>query len=171
MSKICPHCGKESNEEFPRFCSGCGARMDGGTPIWYPGYTGPMRKHKSQAIAGLCSSFLPGLGQIYNGETAKGFVVFLIFLIGLVFFVIPGLFVWFYAMYNAYSVAGMMNRGEIPFREMRMLHMVLFVVFAIVVVIIALAILFEVAISLLSSYVGPMGSSDMNQLFNTNGFF
>ena len=31
MPGICPHCGKVSNEEDPRFCSGCGARMDGGS--------------------------------------------------------------------------------------------------------------------------------------------
>ena len=31
MPEISPHCGKESREISPRFCSGCGARMNGRT--------------------------------------------------------------------------------------------------------------------------------------------
>ena len=54
----------------------------------------------------------PGLGQVYNGQAGKGFAVFLLTLMGLVMLVIPGLIVWLYGMYDAYSVAGKMNTGR-----------------------------------------------------------
>src|SRR5271169_3338951 len=98
MHEICPHCGKVSTDLSPRFCSGCGARMDGSTTAGYPGYPAPPPARKNAMIAGFCSSFLPGLGQVYNGQTAKGFVVFLLGVAGLAFFLIPGLIVWLYAM-------------------------------------------------------------------------
>jgi TM2 domain-containing membrane protein YozV len=169
MPKICPHCGKESNEESPRFCSGCGTRMDGSTPAGYPFYAAPPRQQKSTTIAGFCSSFLPGLGQVYNGETAKGFALFILTLAGLVIFLIPGLIVWLYAMYDAYSVAGKMNSGEIPFRETRTLHLVLFIVFAVIVIVVALLIIIVMVMSSLMSQLGPLDTGNFNKMFDTNG--
>ncbi|MGB7788495.1 hypothetical protein [Methanoregula sp.] len=174
MNRICPHCGKESNEESPRFCSGCGARMDGSPPAGYPFYSAPPRPQKSTMIAGGCSSVLPGLGQVYNGETAKGFALFILTLAGLFLFLIPGLIAWFYAMYDAYSVAGKMNTGEIPFRETRALHMVLFIVFAVIVIIAAVLIIIAMVMSALTSQVGSLGSldnGDYSKLLNSNGMF
>ncbi|MGD0080289.1 MAG: zinc ribbon domain-containing protein [Methanoregula sp.] len=169
MPMICPHCGKESDEESPRFCSGCGARMDGSTPAGYPGYVTLPRDQKNPLIAGVCSSVLPGLGQVYNGETAKGVVVFILALAGLAILLIPGLIVWFYGMYNAYSVAGKMNTGELPFRETRTLHMVLFIVFALVVIAVALLILITMVIAPLMSQFGSLDTGDYRKLLDTNG--
>jgi len=171
MHEICPNCGKVSAAESPRFCSECGARIDGGTPIRYMGYFTQPRKHKNPLIAGFCSSVLPGLGQVYNGETAKGFFIFFLTLAGLVIFLIPGLIVWLYAMYNAYSVAGKMNTGEIAFRETRRLHMVLFIVFAVVMIVIALLIIIAMVMAILMPQLGQLGSGNYNQLFDTNGLF
>ena len=171
MHDICPHCGKESNEESPRFCSGCGARMNGSTPAGYQGYPATPRQQKNQMTAGFCSTFLPGLGQVYNGETGKGFAVFILALAGLVIFVVPGLIVWLYAMYDAYNVAGKMNTGEIAFRETRMLHVVLFIVFAMVVIVIALLVLIAMVMAALMDQLGPLGITDINQVFDTGGLF
>ena len=99
-----------------------------------PGYSAPVREQKNRLIAGACSSVLPGLGQVYNGETAKGFAIFILTLAGLALLLIPGLIAWLYGIYNAYTTAGKMNTGEIPFRETRMLHVVLFIVFAVAVI-------------------------------------
>ena len=129
MHEICPHCGKISYEDSPRFCSGCGNRMDGSTPAMYRRYPAPAGEQKNQMIAGFCSCFLPGLGQVYNGYTAKGFAIFLLFLAGLAFLLIPGIMIWIYAMYDAYSAAGKMNSGEIPFPENHTVHLVLFTAF------------------------------------------
>jgi len=172
MPMVCPHCGKVSCEESPRFCSGCGARMDGKMPPGYPGYTGyaaPVRgEQKNPWIAGACSTLLPGLGQVYNGETAKGFALFIMTCVGLVILLIPGLIVWLYAMYNAYKTAGKMNTGEIPFREMRMLHVILFVVFAIAVVVIGVIILYMMVIQPLMSQFGSLDMGNVGNLGNTN---
>jgi TM2 domain-containing membrane protein YozV len=167
MPEICPHCGKESNEESPRFCSGCGVRMDGSIPAGY--YANPPRPQKSTMIAGFCSSFLPGLGQVYNGQTAKGFALFLLTLAGLVIFLIPGLIVWLYAMYDAYSVAGTMNSGETPFRETRTIHLVVFIVFAVAAIVVVLLIIIAMVISSLPSQLGSLDTGNFNRMFGTNG--
>ena len=168
MHEICPHCGKESNEEEPRFCSGCGARMDGMAPPLYAGSPSPLRPLKNQMTAGLCSTFLPGLGQVYNGQTGKGFLVFLLTLLGLIILVIPGLVVWIYGMYDAYNVAGKMNTGELAFRDTRMLHMALFIVFAVIVVIIALIIIMAIVMAILMPQIGQIGTSQLGSLGTGN---
>jgi len=145
--------------------------MDGRTPAGYMGYPAPPRGQKNPLIAGFCSSVLPGLGQVYNGETAKGFVIFLLALAGLVIFLIPGFIVWFYAMYDAYTVAGKMNTGEIPFRETRTLHLVLFIVFAVVLIVIALLIIIAMLMATLMPQLGPLGTGNFNRMFDANGFF
>ncbi len=170
MHKICPHCGKISNEESPRFCSGCGARMDGTTPVGYGRYQTQAGERKSQMIAGFCSCLLPGLGQVYNGYTAKGFAIFLLFLAGLVFLLIPGIVVWIYAMYDAYSMAGKQNSGEIPFRVTRTFHLVLFIVFAIVVIIIAVLIIISLVTAAMSQFES-LGNGNLNQLFGGSELF
>jgi TM2 domain-containing membrane protein YozV len=169
MHEICPHCGKVSGEESPRFCSGCGARMDGSAPAGFPGYSPAPAEQKSRMIAVSCSSLLPGLGQVYNGETAKGFAIFILTLAGLVLLLLPGLLVWLYGMYDAYTVAGKMNSGELPFRETRMLHMALFIVFALVVIVVVIIIVIAVILSAMTSMLGPLGAGDFNRMFDTNG--
>lgn len=169
MHEPCPHCGKVSNEESPRFCSGCGARMDGSTPAGYPGYPLQPRVQKSPVTAGFCSTLLPGLGQVYNGETGKGFAVFLLTLIGLVLLLVPGLIVWLYAMYDAYTVAGKMNTGEIEFRETRTLQVVLFIVFAIILVSIALMVITAIVMAALASRLQPPGITGFNQVLGIAG--
>jgi len=176
MPMVCPHCGKISDEASPRFCSGCGTRMDGKAPTGYPGYSGysapvPAREQKSTLIAGACSTLLPGLGQVYNGQTAKGFALFIATCVGLVILLIPGLIVWLYAMYDAHKTAGKMNTGEIPFCEMRMIHMVLFVVFAIAVVVIGLVLIYVMVVEPMMSQFSSLDTGNFNQLLNTGGAF
>jgi len=167
MNTICPHCGKATSEESPRFCSGCGARMDGTTP---PGCPAPGVPQKNPLIAGFCSSFLPGLGQVCNGETVKGFVIFFLAIAGAFFLLIPGLLVWLYAMYDAYAVAGKMNAGEIEYRETRILHMILFIVFALVVIGVLLIIILTIIMAGLMAGLGPLGI-DNSGMFDTSGLF
>ena len=72
-------------------------------------------------------------------------------------------------MYNAYSVAGKMNTGEIAFRETRTLHMVLFIVFALVVIAVALLILITMVIAPLMNQFGSLDTGDYSKLLDTNG--
>jgi len=69
-----------------------------------------VRIKKDPGIAAVLSFFISGLGQIYNGDMAKGFIImgiqviniFLMFLlIGFITFPL----VWLFAIWDAYRVA------------------------------------------------------------------
>jgi TM2 domain-containing membrane protein YozV len=73
---------------------------------------------KKEPLFSLVLSFLlPGLGQIYNGQTNRG-LIFIICTIAswLLTAACIGIFIflgiWVYAMYDAYTVAQQINRGE-----------------------------------------------------------
>ena len=63
----------------------------------------------------ILSLIVVGLGQIYNGQTVKGIIIFVAAVIlgltgiGLIFSFI----IWLYAMYDAYTTAQRINDGEI----------------------------------------------------------
>ena len=166
MDTQCPHCGFRSHDEMPRFCSACGARMDGSQPAWYEVPGTPGQEPKNRKIAGLCSSVLPGLGQVYNGEVVKGYVLFLLTLAGLVIFIIPGLVVWLYAMYDAYAVAGKMNAGTVEYRPTRTLHLVLFIIVAAIIVVVVILIVIALVVSSLLGQLGPVVSANGDILRN-----
>ncbi|MEI7856716.1 MAG: hypothetical protein WCH85_04355 [Methanomicrobiales archaeon] len=169
MPEICPHCGKESVEVSPRFCSSCGARMDGTPPYGFLKFPGVLNERKNANVAGFCSSVLPGLGQVYNGETVKGYLFFLLAILGLFVLLIPGLLIWLYAMYDAYAIAGKMNTGEMEVREMKMTPMILFIVFAAVVIIGILAVVITLVMGNLMTRLGPLGTTDYSWMCGKKG--
>ncbi len=160
MTITCPHCGFISIDPSPRFCSSCGSRIDGSSPS-----TGTViAEMKNGTMAGLCSSVLPGLGQVYNGETKKGFAFFILALAGLAALVVPGLIIWLYAMYDAYAVAGKMNAGTLEFRPANTIHLVIFVIFAVAVIVIALVMITIYLISILMAELAPDGTQYLGML-------
>ena len=74
-----------------------------------------VKEDKNPIVAAILSFFFPGSGQAYNGQTGKGIGVFICFIIGYMIFIIPGLIVFIYGVYDAYSSAQKMNKGEIPY--------------------------------------------------------
>ena len=60
------------------FCDTCGAREDlCSCARTYPSATvAPVREEKNPVVASLLSLLIPGLGQLYNGETVKAIVFF-----------------------------------------------------------------------------------------------
>lgn len=69
---------------------------------------------KSPGLALLGSFFVPGLGQLINGQVAKGLLTFLAYLVSIVLmFVVIGFFtafaVWVWAMVDAYGGAQQWN--------------------------------------------------------------
>ncbi|HWP35416.1 MAG TPA: hypothetical protein VNM66_07460, partial [Thermodesulfobacteriota bacterium] len=81
------------------------------------------RHVKSPGLAAVLSFFLPGLGQIYNGQIAKGLVLFAVgplFFLGVLSWIVVGYFLyvplWIYAIYDAYRSAERINaeRGSVP---------------------------------------------------------
>jgi len=142
MPKFCPECGKSLENETSKFCNNCGTSLDSSNVIVKKESSQEIQEEKSSFIAILCSLFVPGLGQVYNGETEKGVIIFLATLIGTFIFIIPGVIVWIYGMYDAYTIAKKMNNKEIPFKPTKAAHMILF--FILVVVITAIVIFFVV---------------------------
>jgi TM2 domain-containing membrane protein YozV len=171
MDEICPQCGHRFSENHPRFCSACGSRVDGGRAGLCQGGTPGNKNEKNQQVAVFCSSFIPGLGQVYNGETLKGVFFLIGTLLGLFLLLIPGLVVWIYSMYDAHIIAGKMNEGTIEFKPLQPFSMVLFVLAAVVVLIAAIVVFFVIIISSMLSALSPAGSTDFFQMLKISGIY
>jgi TM2 domain-containing membrane protein YozV len=67
---------------------------------------------KNAGIAALLSLF-PGLGQVYNGQTGKGIVLFFVVVIGYFLYPLLGIIAHIVVIYDGYSTAQKINNGEI----------------------------------------------------------
>lgn len=106
---VCGSCGAVL-KEADTFCERCGALAPVG------GSEGGPHPEKKPTLAALLSFIISGLGQVYNGHTLKGVALFLGTLAGIVIFLIPGLIIWAFGIYDAYTSAKKMNAGTIPYR-------------------------------------------------------
>ena len=183
MVRFCPMCGTQISDDKSRFCTNCGKELPlisvSITPdeitqsaiqskqSTYPEktVTRTNTEEKSPLLALFCSLIIPGLGQVYNGKTARGMSIFLGTLIGLLL-IIPGLIVWIYGMYDAYSMAKKMDAGEIQFLPKQTTHLILFVIFAIIVGIIGIAFIVGVYTSMGSPSNSQLSGLSINQIKN-----
>lgn len=74
-------------------------------------------KTKSAFFALILSFFIPGLGQVYNGHFWRGVFFMFAVPIGTLFLIIPGIVIWAWGLYDAYTESEAVNRGEKPFIE------------------------------------------------------
>lgn len=88
---------------------------------------------KNAALAAIASFLFSGLGQVYNGRFGKGLLIFVGTLIGLLFFIIPGILILCYGIYDAYSTAKKMNEGRIPFVPHQNSHIIAFIIIGVVI--------------------------------------
>ena len=140
---ICPNCGK--NTPDGKFCEHCGASVQ--TPQMfrqpqdlqteYGRQSSIVKREKNPVAAALLSFFFTGSGQVYNGQTGKGIGVLIGAVIGYFIFVIPGLLVILYGIYDAYTNAQKMNTGELPYQEGSTATLIGFIIAEIVIVVIA----------------------------------
>jgi len=81
----CPECGREVSSAAAS-CPGCGH------PI-RPAVSAPSTPQRkwSPGVAAVLSLVIPGAGQMYKGQVARGLVWFLVVVIGYGAFVVPGL--------------------------------------------------------------------------------
>lgn len=103
----CPECKKQISN-LAGACPYCGYSLKGNTP----------KPHgtKNPGLAAVLSFFVPGLGQIYNGQIWQGIglivmygVSLILIFVGIGFFTTPIL--WIVGMYDAYQQAVKINTG------------------------------------------------------------
>lgn len=163
---FCPSCGKNV-EPGKRFCENCGAPITApASPPAAPQYTAPPppayaqsapqgqpvtppAQQKNSALAAIASFLCSGLGQVYNGSFGRGLLIFFGTLIGSLIFTIPGIIVWAYGIYDAYTTAKKMNEGQIPFVPHNTMHIIAFIAIVIVVIIIYFIVLMAAMASLM----------------------
>lgn len=92
-SMYCAECGTNMSDKA-KACPKCGAPVAGTTT----------EISNLDGLALLCSFFVPGLGHAIKGRIGKGIGLFILFIIGLCFFILPGIIVWLYAMIDAYKI-------------------------------------------------------------------
>jgi hypothetical protein len=71
--------------------------------------------YKNPKIAAVLSLFIPGMGQAYNGQSALGMLFAFGAGAGLLFALVPGILVWLFSIWHAYSMAQEINHETIPF--------------------------------------------------------
>ena len=103
--KFCSECGSIIPEKA-EICVHCGVRQKGAAEA------------KNAGLAAVLSALVPGLGQICNGQIGKGILFFCIAIAnGLLAFVVIGFITgpifWIYNIYDAYSTADKINKGEV----------------------------------------------------------
>ena len=136
---ICPNCGKETPEG--KFCEHCRASVQTAQTFQQPVAQQPVytqqpaavKTEKSAGIAAILAFLFPGSGQVYNGETGKGIGLFIGYLIGLCIYLIPGIIVLIYGIYDAYTTTQKMNKGEIPYKESSSGRLIVFIIAEIVI--------------------------------------
>lgn len=107
----CTRCGKALCSECAIMVSGklmckqCTEQMASSAA-----YT-PVVSRKEPLLSIILSFFIPGLGQIYNGQIKKGLVLLIGYFLLSWTCLVP-LVIWLYAMYDGYTVAAAINRGE-----------------------------------------------------------
>jgi TM2 domain-containing membrane protein YozV len=153
MPKFCPNCGANLPNPDIKFCNEFGTQIIYPSPVDSKKPDHVQSEEKIQWVAALCSFFIPGLGQVYNGDTAKGIAVFFGTLMGFFIYFIPGLLVWLFGLYDAYITAKKMNTGEIPFRPTKTAHMILFFILGIII---TAVVVFLVFLFVLANIFGPV---------------
>lgn len=115
---------------------------------------------KNPVLAALGSFFIPGLGQVYNGE---GFLKGLLFLIGTMIgyclLVIPGLIIWIYGVYNAYSVAKKINAGIMPAKSESTMTLVIYAILGFAIIFVFIVVFTIILAAIIAAFVFAIGGS------------
>ncbi len=131
---VCSNCAVDYKGKVT--CKSCVEKLASAPPEAAPvtAAAAPAPGRKEPIFAIILSFLFPGLGQVYNGQVKKGVIliivyivlwigVFVVYLGGslvtmgvgalccMPIFIVP-LIEWLYGMYDGYSVANKINRGE-----------------------------------------------------------
>ncbi len=133
---ICPDCSMEIGGKL--LCKPCCERVASQCMAAQASKKEPALALLLSFVGGLVSGLLIGLGQIYNGQAKKGVILCVLnIVLGLCILIVyilasiltlgigafcclpifaAPLLLWLYAMYDAYTTADKINRGE-PVRD------------------------------------------------------
>ena len=152
MPKFCPNCGSEISDKV-KFCPECGSDFDSFSvkkdekpiveetkkdikiedkKIEKRNIDYPIKKNVITALG--CSLVIPGLGQIYNGDTYKavglgfGILIFLFLFKPLIFLI------WLIGIVDAYYTADQINKERIPFKPTDTGDMIIYAVLFIFII-------------------------------------
>jgi tetratricopeptide (TPR) repeat protein len=128
----CPHCGTEMLGDETGTCLSCGKiiRERAKSP-----------ELKSPLLAAIMSFLIPGLGQMYTGNTLRGILLLIGAFVGFIILLVPGFIVLAYAVYDAYKTAKKINSGQVPYKKVNVLVMIAFVIVAILMSIVLFALI------------------------------
>ncbi|MBZ3935831.1 zinc ribbon domain-containing protein [Methanimicrococcus blatticola] len=140
-ANYCSNCG-EPLKEYAIVCSNCGKPIPGRSEVHETGreetrkesgthseekvhaehvYTNSKQRNVDQSkntfFALILSFFIPGLGQVYNGRFWKGVGFMIAVPLGTLLLLIPGIIIWAWGMYDAYTESDRINKGELPYKE------------------------------------------------------
>jgi TM2 domain-containing membrane protein YozV len=116
VDKSCPQCGTSYPYEN-EVCPSCGYQVPPSPPC----------TEKNPWLAALLSVFFFGAGQAYNGQIQKGIALLILVFLGLFVFLVPGILVWAYGIYDAANSARKMNAREITCIPTQVGRLVLFI--------------------------------------------
>ncbi|MDV0444783.1 hypothetical protein MmiAt1_03230 [Methanimicrococcus sp. At1] len=85
-----------------------------------------MKKEKNTFFALILSFIIPGLGQVYNGNFWKGVGFMIAVPLGTLFLIVPGVAIWIWGMYDAYTDADKINNNELPYKEPTVWEIIIF---------------------------------------------
>jgi TM2 domain-containing membrane protein YozV len=117
--------------------------------------TGAASPHRKDPMFAAAASFVwGGMGQAYNGQYGKGILFFTGVMVGLLAFLVPGIIVWAFGIYDAYVTAQKVNDGVVPYRETGFFHLLGFVLLTIALIFVfAVATVFLLLMAGLAGYL------------------
>jgi hypothetical protein len=169
-TNFCLNCGAElpfKPGEWPtglsQTCPSCGVNVKNPTRWGWNKGTTHSGGIKNPGLSALLSFFIPGLGQAYNGNVYRGVIFLIGTLIGLVLLVVPGIIVFIYGIYDAYSTAKKINAGDVPFKRTNIMILITFAIVGILFAIILTAAIATVLFGI-SGYTNSSKLSPENNL-------
>jgi TM2 domain-containing membrane protein YozV len=142
----CPNCGAELQYKDAEICPACGVRIRQPEP----------ERKKEPILAAILSFIFAGSGQVYNGELGKGILVLVGTVIGAFIFLIPGIIVWIYGIYDAYITSEKMNKGEVEQKEASAESVIAYILAYLAIIVIAIFLAIAVAAIIFGAMIGSL---------------